>query len=178
MSLLQLHRGQDFRKEFSNLREVRSLIPLGVHLMALTATATKQSRVEICRVLSMRTPVIVSQSPNKTNIKYEVVLKRGTLEETVAPMVEELRLHRHLMDRILIFCQKYDTVTQVYHFFLSRLGKEAFHPVGAPNLVKYRLVDMFTACTHHSVKYSIVASFTNAESPLRVIVATIAFGMG
>ena len=60
----------------------------------------------------------------------------------------------------------------------SRLGKEGCHPMGAPNIVKYRLFDMFTACTHPSVKEGIVSAFTNVNSPLRVVIATIAFGMG
>lgn len=60
----------------------------------------------------------------------------------------------------------------------SRLGQEMFDPIGAPNLVKYRLLDMFTACTHTSVKDAIVAAFTGGSSPLRIVIATIAFGMG
>ena len=45
----------------------------------------------------------------------------------------------------------------------------------APNLVKYRLVDMYTKCTEPSIKEDIVAAFSEK---LRIIVATIAFGMG
>ena len=37
---------------------------------------------------------------------------------------------------------------------------------------------MFTACTHHKVKDSILTAFTTAQSTLRIVVATIAFGMG
>ena len=170
--------GEKFRREFANLGEIRSLIPSNIQLMALTATATKQSRQTICHTLGMKKPVVVSQSPNKPNIFYELHSKSGSLEETLAPLVEELRRERNLMDRVLIFCQKYDDVTHIYHFFLSRLGKEALHPVGAPNLVRFRLVDMYTACTHPAVKDAIVASFTSANSPLRILVATIAFGMG
>lgn len=46
------------------------------------------------------------------------------------------------------------------------------------DLAEYRLVDMFTACTHPAVKDVILHSFTQRSSILRVIVATIAFGMG
>ena len=46
-------RGTEFWKEFSNLGEVRSLIPEHVHCMALTATATKTSRKTICSVLGI-----------------------------------------------------------------------------------------------------------------------------
>ena len=85
-----IHRGKDFRPEFSNL-EVRSLIPEDVRCMALMATAAKTSCSKICNVLRMYKPMIVSQSPNKPNIQYCVQLKHGTVEETFAPLVEELK---------------------------------------------------------------------------------------
>ena len=60
----------------------------------------------------------------------------------------------------------------------SRLNKQFTEPVGAPDLARFRLVDMFSACTHPDVKESIVSTFSIPHSTLRVVVATIAFGMG
>ena len=37
---------------------------------------------------------------------------------------------------------------------------------------------MFSACTHPPVKDSILKAFGNPEGNLRVVVATVAFGMG
>ena len=101
-------RGDTFRHEFINLGEVSSLLPAGVHTMALTATATRTSHRSICRVLGMRKPLIVAQSPNKHNIQYEVFTKPSSLEETFAPLVEELQRKRTAMDRVIIFRQSYD----------------------------------------------------------------------
>ena len=39
-------------------------------------------------------------------------------------------------------------------------------------------MDMFTSCTEVGVKNQILKSFTSSTSPLRVVIATIAFGMG
>ena len=39
-------------------------------------------------------------------------------------------------------------------------------------------MDMFTACTSVDVKEDVVKSFTQPEGRLRIIVATVAFGMG
>ena len=66
------YRGDSFRKEFSDLGDVRSLIPSTVRVMALTATATKSSRREIIKTLRMVRPAIISVSPNKQNITYHV----------------------------------------------------------------------------------------------------------
>lgn len=53
-----------------------------------------------------------------------------------------------------------------------------FEPMCAPNLARFRIVDMFSACTHHSVKETIIKSFCDPNSQLRIVIATIAFGMG
>ncbi len=55
--------GERSLEEFSMLGEVRSLIPGRVNIMALTATATKLTRQKVVRILGMRSPVVVSISP-------------------------------------------------------------------------------------------------------------------
>ena len=37
-------RGDSFRREFKNLGEVRSIIPPHVHIMGMTATATRHTK--------------------------------------------------------------------------------------------------------------------------------------
>ena len=49
---------------------------------------------------------------------------------------------------------------------------------GAPDVARFRLVDMFTACTEKNVKDTIIHNFVQTDSPLRVVIATVAFGMG
>ena len=70
--------------------EVRSLISETVNVMALTATATRDTRMAVCHKLGMVCPVIVSQVPNKPNIMYTVFSHPGTLEDTFGPRVEEI----------------------------------------------------------------------------------------
>lgn len=121
--------------------------------MALTATATKTTRKAIIKVLGMVRPAIVAVSPNKENIKYIVRANPGVLEDTFAGLVEELRRERASEDRTIIFCRTYDQCSQIYTYLVNRLGKEATEPIGVSwDLPQYRLVDMFTACTHPTVK--------------------------
>ena len=82
------------------------------------------------------------------------------------------------MSRVVIFCRSYEDVGHIYSFVKSSLGKEAIEPIEAPDVVCFRLVDMFTACTEKSVKDTIIHNFTQTDSPLRVVIATVAFGMG
>jgi ATP-dependent DNA helicase RecQ len=51
-------------------------------------------------------------------------------------------------------------------------------PVGSPDIPKFRLCDMFTACNSPEIKNSILKLFTCHHSRLRVVIATIAFGRG
>ena len=45
-------------------------------------------------------------------------------------------------------------------------------------MARFHLVHMFSACTHPDVKEAIVSGFTIPHSNLRLVVATIAFGIG
>lgn len=64
--------------------------------------------------------------------------------------------------------------------FGCHLKSEFAEPIGYPDLPQFRIVDMFTCGTHPSVKDIITSSFTKpaSESVLRLLIATVAFGMG
>ena len=74
-------RGDDFRLEYAKLQQIRSILHPSVHIMALTATATRATRNEIAESLGMHNIAIVYISPNKQNIRYvvrkfETILRR------------------------------------------------------------------------------------------------------
>jgi ATP-dependent DNA helicase RecQ len=79
-------RGETFRKEFKSIGEARSLVPENVRTMALTATATKATRKQICQYLGMPKPYLVCESPNRPNIRYSIRMENN-VEETFAPLV-------------------------------------------------------------------------------------------
>ena len=60
---------------------------------------------------------------------------------------------------------------------MRELGEYSTEPMGSPNYVINRVVDMYSHCTHETVKNKLITQFTR-PSPLRIIIATIAFGMG
>ncbi len=146
--------------------------------MALTATATRTSRRTICHVLGMANTLVIVQSPNRPNITYAVSAKPPTLKEAFTPLVAELRRRRTAKDRVIIFGQSYDDCTDIFLFFRDKLGREMSDPVGIPQRARYRMVDLFTACTHPDVKDTILSLYQDPESCLRVVIATVAFGMG
>ena len=152
-SAFNFFRGETFRKEFANLGEVRSIIPPEVKVMA---TATVQTRKAECKTLGMVNVAVIAESPNKENIKYVVHHNPGTLEETFARLVEELLQCRCTTDRVIVFCRTYDSCANIYLYIRNRLGRDFTEPIGAPDLARFRLVDMFTACTDREVKEQII----------------------
>ena len=119
----------------------------------------------------MKTALFVSQSPNKPNIFYCVNSKRKDIEEA---------LHRDKtkLNRTIIFCKSYTSCISICFFFKRSIGKAISEPEGFPNLTELRIVDMFTACTHPTVKNIISKQFQQPYNLLCVTVATVAFGMG
>jgi len=76
----------------------------------------------------MSRPKVVSVSPNKPNIKYNVIFKPATLEETFALLVEGVPQMRMSMERVIIFCRTLDDCGMIYLFMRDRLGDEFSEP--------------------------------------------------
>ena len=145
--------GHDFRPEYRELKKLRKHLP-DVAIMALTATATERVRADIIKELKLRDPRSYVASFNRPNLTYRVVPKTAPYEQLLA------FIRSRPNDSGIIYCA-------------SRKSTESI----ARNLNE----DGITAKPYH-------AGLTNAErtkhqdaflrDDVRVITATIAFGMG
>jgi len=145
--------------------------------MALTATATKSLQREVGVILGMHNHISVAVSPCRTNIMY-AVSTFSTVKETFQTLLLRLKEERLDMPRIIIYCRRHEEAADLYLFFRGGLGDSFTEPKDAPDHSGFRLVDMFTSCTDSEVKSDIISSFTQPNSPLRIVCATIAFGLG
>ncbi|KAL5489364.1 hypothetical protein EMCRGX_G018451 [Ephydatia muelleri] len=170
--------GQYFRNEFSKLGEVRSLIPSHVKIMTMTATATKDTTKKVISILGMDNPIIVAATPDKANVFYCVREHRGSIEEVFGPVLKRLQTERTQMGRLIVYCRRCEECASIYEYFLSSLKHEFTEPIAAPNQSEFRLIDMYTSITEKDVQDTIISSFCQASAPLRIVVCTIAFGMG
>ncbi len=59
--------------------------------------------------------MIVTESSDKPNIKYIVHRNPGTLEETSAPLVEEVKHCRQTTERVIVFCRTYDSCAKIIY---------------------------------------------------------------
>ena len=125
-------------------------------------------------MLSLQSPLLVY------DIIY-VVKSKTSIEELVCQLSNSLLQFQEHFPKIIIFCRKFEECSDFYSQFQQHLGINFTSPAGAPScLSKYRVVDMYTSCTDENVKATIIQSFCSLDgiAPLRIVIATIAFGMG
>lgn len=145
--------GHDFRPEYRRLREVREAFP-GLPLLALTATATPRVREDIRTQLELRDPEIFIASFNRPNLTYRVVPKAKAAEQVV-------KFVRERADEAgIVYCQ-------------SRRAAEAV-------AAALRKAGVAAAPYHAGLEGDERARNQEAflRDEVRVICATIAFGMG
>ena len=99
------------------------------------------------------------------------------MEDSFGPVVRRLKVEHTLFPRMIIFTRSISMAGNIYLYFMSKLGEDATEPRDAPNLSAFRIVDMFASVIEKDHKESIIRLFTR-DSHLRLVIATIAFGMG
>ena len=168
-----------FRKWYGCLGELRSLIPTPTRLVILTATATKATKEEILNTLHLSGEDVkfIEQSPDRPNIKYcaQYLDKNEPLEASFSTVIEELKTMHGNTPRTLIYCQSRKQCSVLFRMFEVFLGHCIFQGTIKP---QNRIVEMYHAGTSSRVKEHIVDNMASDEGHLRVLISTIAFGMG
>ena len=153
-------------------------MPSNVNIMALTATATRTLRVQIVKLLGMIDPMTMIRSPDKANIRYANIQAKSNSDAIFKYVLKELQMRRTLLPRIIIFCKFKSDVGRLYTYFQANMASDFTEPPGVPERIPdCRLVDMFFKGTDSNIKSQIIANFTKPSS-LRIVISTVAFGMG
>lgn len=148
--------GHDFRPDYKSLGEFRTLFP-GVPVMALTATATENVKIDVIQHLGMDGCKIFTQSFNRPNLLYEVRFKdRDSLNE-IANIING----SHAGQSGIVYCLARMTCEKVAEKLNIEFGISATH---------------YHAGMEPHEKAAVQTSWQQGEC--KVIVATIAFGMG
>jgi hypothetical protein len=98
--------GQEIRKAFGNLKQLRAVFPEG-KVLALTGTASPDTRVRIAEILVMQDVTVVKSSLSRSNIKLAVV-KRTPSGETsydsvIEPFVNELKQKGSIFPKTVMY---------------------------------------------------------------------------
>ena len=145
-----------------------------------TATATKQTKQRIFEVmgLSAVSTFCLERSPLKDNIKYSVSYISNTMktEAIFGSLLNEIIVSKESTKRTLIYCQTRTQCALLWRMFLLKLG-DCFYLHGQKG-VRNRLVDMYHAGTPPKAKSFVLSQAILKKSHLRVLICTVAFGMG
>lgn len=144
----------------------------------MTATATEDTRETIFEVLLMTGPRIVTESPNKANISYVVQYmgKNASLADYLSWISNEVKDCGSAATRTIIYTQTIKQCAVVYSTLKTLLGDKIYS--SEERNPKTVLLEMLHSCTPQSNKEHILASFQSDQGSIRILVATIAFGMG
>lgn len=155
--------GHDFRKSFRQLDTLKSSFPQ-VPIIALTATATDKVRTDIVQSLKLRNPKCFITTFNRPNISYEIRYK-DLLKNPYEDLCNFLKERSN--DCGIIYCRTRNQVEEL----VSQLGNEKTES-GKP---------IFSVKPYHAgVKLSERKTTQTdwLKGTTKIIVATIAFGMG
>ncbi|RFU74891.1 bloom syndrome [Trichoderma arundinaceum] len=149
--------GHDFRPDYKTLGQLRSQFPQ-VPVMALTATATQNVIVDIKHNLGMINCQVFSQSFNRPNLYYEVRPKSSNPVATqqIAALINS----------------KYQNVTGIV-YTISRKQAEDVAQKLSDNGITAR---HYHAAISPTEKVEVQTAWQKGQ--VKVVVATIAFGMG
>ncbi len=145
--------GHDFRPEYRQLAELRAQLP-GVPVMALTATATERVRADIIERLHLHEPRCYTASFNRPNLTYRVVPRAQPYDQTLT------FLRARKGESGIIYCASRKAAESVAERLAADgIPAKPYH-AGLTGEERARHQELFL------------------RDEVRVICATIAFGMG
>lgn len=147
------HWGHDFRPEYLMLAGLKTEFPK-IPVIALTATADKLTRKDILEKLELKNPAEFVSSFNRANITYRVIPKKNSFSQLLAFLEERKE------DSGIIYCLSRKSTEDLAADLKSEgYAAEAYH-AGMDQADKARNQEAFL------------------RDDVKIIVATIAFGMG
>jgi ATP-dependent DNA helicase RecQ len=145
--------GHDFRPEYAALGQLRERFP-GVPLVALTATADRQTRDDILRVLQLTHARVHSSGFDRPNIRYAVLEKHKPVDQ----LRSFLATRRDQSGIVYALSRK--RVEEIAGRLCADGFRAAAYHAGLPADVRRRVQEDFL------------------RDDTRIVVATVAFGMG
>ena len=144
----------EFRPSYTHLGIVKDWLP-DLPILTLTATASKKVREDIIKILRLDNPHIVVGSFDRPNLYIQVTSKSKDVERDITEL-----LSKYKNESVIIYCKTRDDTDRITKI-VNKMGINclAYH-AGLSNDEREEAQKQFT------------------EGDLKIIVATVAFGMG
>lgn len=147
------HWGHDFRPDYLSLNSLKSQFP-NVPIIALTASADEITRKDIIKQLNLQNPLVLISSFDRANIKYFVQPKKSVLQNIIQ------YINEHPDDSGIIYCLSRKGTEEMANNLKENGINSAYYHAGLSSMERAKVQDDFI------------------KDKIRVMVATIAFGMG
>ena len=139
----------------------------------MTATATKATRADIINKLNMVSSdtTTISELPERDNITYVHVTKKSKKNlQQLQWLLNDVLKYGNKTKKTIVYCRNIASCANLYECFNQALGQT--------NTLSERLVAMFHRLTADRNKDHVLSEFPRSDSTLRIVFATVAFGMG
>ena len=146
--------GHDFRPDYLDIYSIRHLAPNAV-MLALTATATNQVRIDIAKNLHLKNPKVFIASFNRENIYLDVQQKQRYPEAQVVDF-----LNKHKNQSGIIYCHSRKLVDELTEILDNHNFSVRSYHAGLSDEERKENQDLFI------------------KDEVLIMVATVAFGMG
>ena len=152
-----------------------------VPVIALTATASRKDIEVIKESLNLKNPLEVIGNPNRPNIFYKKVFRKGDdtefFEKLLEPIACDLKEKKVNYPTTIMYLPLH-WCGFAFKYFEKQLGDEQYHPSSAEAKPENRLFAQYHAPQTAAMKEQILKELSTSASKVRVIFATVAMGMG
>ncbi len=146
--------GHEFRSEYRNLNKLKKMFP-DVTIAAFTATATKKVEADIVKSLDLKEPTLLRGKTKRDNLNIEV---KKRVSNGRVQLLNFIKQHKNDCGIIYTYTRK-ETETVAKFLVEKGIDAKAYH-----------------AGLSVEVKNEVFKDFTYER--VKIVVATIAFGMG
>jgi superfamily II DNA helicase RecQ len=120
---------------------------------------------EVKDILCITNPATIVRTPDRPNIFLEVIhCKVYEIEDIFFPFAQQIHA---TFKKTIIFAETIKTVSKIYDVMRDAVG-----PQGK------QTISMFHSEIGDGLRKHILTVFPSPDSPIRVLVSTVAFGMG
>lgn len=160
--------GHHFRPDYANLGQIRQCFGPAVPIMALTATSGPKTQSDIVRTLRLHDPAVFASSPDRSNLAICIRLTASMAESQWSRMfVTLLRMYKAPTSQrtgsVIIYAQSRKMTESLGRWLSTRI----------PDAIGVRY---YHAGLDHDQRNETQKLFLDGS--VRVVVATVAFGMG
>lgn len=145
--------GHDFRQDYRKLNVIREIIP-NVPILAVTATATEDVRQDIIRMVGLNAPRVIVTTFDRPNLSFFVKRKSRSVWDDLRQWVQNVN------GSVIIYVLKIAETNDI-SALLARHGIEC---------------EIYHASLSIKTRSDVLNNFLTDKT--KIIVATIAFGMG